>query len=472
MIKLKNNKLFTNILYNVIPLSSITLFISTVFYWNNQSYGLTLSYDGKEIATVQNEETIVKACKMIKVRNSSDSNDSNNIIDLPKRTLKIVNNSDFSNEYEIKNKIIEESLEGMYEAVGIYSDGKCVIVVNNIEDAQAVLDELKENAKLGDENSQVEFIENVEIIQGLYSKEEIQNKDSLKDIVLNGVSSRIEHIVNDGETLETISNDFNIDIDKLKELNNLESNDISPGDKLIIEIFEFPIHIKTIKFEDTNIEIPYQTIREEDKSSFEGTERIDIHGQNGLEIAVNKVTYINGNEIGREEISRQTVTEVINEHVFFGTKKKETSESTKKDTTESKKDSNTLVWPVPYTHHITSKYGAVDGAYRSVPHTGIDIAESGVHGKDIVAATDGKVSYSGVKNGYGNCVKITHSKGNKTIETLYAHCENLCVSEGQNVHAGEKIATVGSTGNSTGYHVHFETIENGKRVNPESFSYK
>lgn len=97
-------------------------------------------------------------------------------------------------------------------------------------------------------------------------------------------------------------------------------------------------------------------------------------------------------------------------------------------------------------------------------HTGIDIAAS--NNSSIYASKSGKVVFAGVQSGYGNTVIVDHGGG---IQTLYAHCSTILVSSGQAVNRGEEIAKVGSTGNSTGPHLHFEVRVNGKHQNPSSY---
>lgn len=120
----------------------------------------------------------------------------------------------------------------------------------------------------------------------------------------------------------------------------------------------------------------------------------------------------------------------------------------------------------PVTGSITSRYGAVE-SIRDHTHMGLDIAASA--GTPIKAAAAGTVSYSGWMSGYGYLVIIDHDNG---VQTCYGHCSKLYVSEGDKVEAGDKIAAVGSTGDSTGNHLHFEVRVNGEKVNPQNYLYK
>ena len=120
---------------------------------------------------------------------------------------------------------------------------------------------------------------------------------------------------------------------------------------------------------------------------------------------------------------------------------------------------------LPVKGRISSRFGHVS-RIRSGAHTGLDIATS--TGTAIKAVADGKVTFSGYKGSYGYLVKVDHGKG---VETWYAHCSKLYVKEGQKVSAGDKIAAVGSTGNSTGPHLHLEIRINGAAVNPQRYLY-
>lgn len=137
-----------------------------------------------------------------------------------------------------------------------------------------------------------------------------------------------------------------------------------------------------------------------------------------------------------------------------------------------------LTWPVPGHYTISSGYGYRWGSL----HAGIDISDGGIHGASVVSADSGTVilvktgcthdygkdGSCGCNGGYGNYVVVDHGNG---ISTLYGHCSAVYVSVGQSVSAGETIAAVGSTGWSTGNHLHFEVRVNGSTVDPTGYLY-
>ena len=108
------------------------------------------------------------------------------------------------------------------------------------------------------------------------------------------------------------------------------------------------------------------------------------------------------------------------------------------------------------SYTTTAKYGG--------SHTGIDLAA--LNGTDIYASADGKVILSKYDNGYGNRIVIEHSDG---LTTSYSQCSKLLVEEGDTVKTGDLIAKVGSTGNSTGPHLHFEIMKDGNWIDPENY---
>lgn len=121
---------------------------------------------------------------------------------------------------------------------------------------------------------------------------------------------------------------------------------------------------------------------------------------------------------------------------------------------------------IPVTGTISSRYG-VSSRIRRSNHTGLDIAAT--TGTPIKVMADGVVTNASYSGSYGNLIKVDHGNG---VETWYAHTSKMYVKKGQEVKAGDEIATVGSTGNSTGPHLHLEIRINGEHINPQEYVYK
>jgi len=128
-----------------------------------------------------------------------------------------------------------------------------------------------------------------------------------------------------------------------------------------------------------------------------------------------------------------------------------------------------LMWPVPSSGYISSGYGLrMHPVYRVMrQHYGIDIGAA--YGASVIASDSGRVITSAYNSSYGNYIVISHGTVNGvTMTTLYAHLSSRRVSEGTDVVKGQVIGLVGSTGVSTGPHLHFEVTVNGSKVNPQS----
>ncbi len=131
-------------------------------------------------------------------------------------------------------------------------------------------------------------------------------------------------------------------------------------------------------------------------------------------------------------------------------------------TSDGTTSNNKFIWPLPGFSRVSSPYGPRWGGF----HSGMDITGGGVFGANIVAAASGKVIQATNHYSYGNYIIVDHGGG---YSTLYAHASKLLVSIGQSVHQGQNIALVGSTGNSTGPHLHFEVRVNGTHKDPANF---
>ena len=164
-----------------------------------------------------------------------------------------------------------------------------------------------------------------------------------------------------------------------------------------------------------------------------------------------------------EAISKLYVEPPKDVYVAKTTEKKGTVNTSSK--TSSGKVSLGLALIKPVSGTITSRFGA-SSRIRVSSHTGLDIATA--KGTPIKAAASGTVTFSGYKGSYGYLIVISHGNG---IQTYYGHCSKLYAKVGQTVSQGETIAAVGSTGNSTGPHLHLEVRVNGVAYNPQNYLY-
>ncbi len=229
-------------------------------------------------------------------------------------------------------------------------------------------------------------------------------------------------------------------------------------------------------------EIPFNVVKQETDELYEGEARIDTVGLNGIKEVTARLLTTDGGEETQDtcetEIVRETVImEPIDEIILIGTAKK--PEPVVKDeygyysgsagsaggsysgysaeyrgSIDVHADGN-FVAPVSGT--LTSPFGPRWGSV----HTGVDIANS--FGTPVSAADDGTVIYAQMTPSYGNLVKIDHGNG---FVTYYAHNSSFNVSPGDVVKQGDVVAFMGSTGDSTGNHCHFEIRYNGEALNP------
>ena len=228
------------------------------------------------------------------------------------------------------------------------------------------------------------------------------------------------------------------------------------GSNLSTKIYEKGvIPLKTIKYETSKKTVKYSTTYQKDPNMYENSERTVIYGENGLNEVVEKVGYIGGKEVSRETVKVTVITEPSNAVVKVGTKP-----YSKGENAVGRPSAKGFIWPVDTSVYnvITSYWGDGRG------HKGYDIACA--KGTKIYAVQTGTVIESQWSNSYGYFITIDHGNG---VTTRYAHCSKLFSRVGETVSQGENIALVGSTGWSTGPHVHFVVRINGVPQNPKYY---
>lgn len=259
----------------------------------------------------------------------------------------------------------------------------------------------------------------------------------------------------DDETTTEFANDVQVRNGKFDESKIMSVNEIidkSEG-KFSIQLATDIVYTR---------EIAYDVTTEYDDSQPSSYENVKTEGENGEEEVTVRTVYVDGTQTDAYETDSKVIKEAVNEVVIKGSDESEESSSSASSntSTSSSYGSGSFSWPVPYTHNITSPFGWRWGRL----HGGIDIAAGGVYGQSIVAADSGTVILAGNQgDGYGNYVIIDHGNGYKT---LYGHMSSVAAYTGQQVSQGEVIGYVGSTGNSTGPHLHFEIRVNDVQTDP------
>lgn len=251
------------------------------------------------------------------------------------------------------------------------------------------------------------------------------------------------------------------------------------GDKTPVsvdELMEETQYMYSIKMETDWIyeaETEYETDVTYDDSLPSDYEEITQEGQNGVTEVTIRLSFVDGVQTDAVVTGEKVISEIVNEKKTVGTSESssksessdnsessESSGNSEKHTGDSGASTGGFIWPVPHTHNVTSlmewRWGRM--------HNGIDIAGGGDYGQPFIAADGGTVIWSGNDGGgYGNYVMIDHGNGYMTV---YGHASELACSTGDYVSQGDVIGYIGSTGNSTGPHLHFEIRLNGDYQDP------
>ncbi len=462
-------QMFRTIANFALPVAAVLAFVLTVNYWSSVTFALKVSYDSKELGYISDESVYNEAQSAAKARMTTTKTDSSADLEDPTYELSLVNINELVDSSILCDRIIENSESNVTNACGIYIDDEFVCSVKNETDATSVFNAILEKNQVADSNSFVDFVEKVEYVQGLYPDDPktMWDASKLKKQLEQTKQAKKTYTVKDGDTVYGIAIANGLTEKQLMELNPDMGEYIHSGDQLTVSNEVNYIRVKVMKTETRTVEVDYETEKTNDASMFKGTTRVTRKGEKGEETITELVTYIDGQRVTSQEVSRVRTKEPVNEKVLVGTKSTRVSSSSG-GSYSVKVSGRGFVWPAPACTFVSSPYGWRTLRGYSDFHTGVDLTlpGGGSTGAVIVASLDGTVeSVRRSNSGYGHCVVINHGGG---VKTRYAHClaGSISVSVGQTVSAGQAIARVGSTGNVTGPHLHFEIIINGSTVNP------
>lgn len=335
------------------------------------------------------------------------------------------------------------------EASTILIDGTEYAIAKNEETAKAILNSILEkySAKEGSEIIERTFVEDVQIVPKYVSNDEIELEENILSILTSNSSEQRSYTVKSGDTLWSIANNADMTLDELIAANSgiTENSVIKLGQVLNLVVPVPLLSVKTTEKIIYNETIPKSVETVNNDSEYKTYRKVLQSGSNGQKEVTANVVYINGIETSREVVGESVTINPVTERIEVGTLQ-----------TPPKRALGSFIYPV--SGRLSSSFGARWGTR----HEGIDLACA--YGTSIHASDGGKVVYSGWNSGgYGYLVIIDHGNG---FQTYYGHNSQNVVSVGDMVAQGEVIAKVGSTGNSTGNHVHFEIRKNGVPTNP------
>ncbi|MBQ7294628.1 MAG: peptidoglycan DD-metalloendopeptidase family protein [Clostridia bacterium] len=379
---------------------------------SNRIFAIRVMHGGKTVGYVENQSVYNESKDIIYDKLSDEKGYSELFKDIT-FSLERVDVSDLSSADMMSEAILACSSYGYKRACGIYIDGTFLCAIPNESDALSVFSSVLEPyEKRADSSTTVGFVEEIEYIQGYYPQD--------SDMVWDSAKLK-EHLSEDGS----------------------------------------PVRVKVMKTSTKTETLKYETVKKNTSSLYKGTKKTTQKGKNGKVQVTELTTYIDSKKAYTGVVSEVVIKEPVDEVVLIGTKSNSSA--------SSYAPSKSFIWPTRGAYSISSYYG-----YRSASisgwsyHGGLDIVlgYGSSAGIPVVASASGTVvtAYSGWR-GYGHTVVIDHGNG---IKTRYAHMYpgSIAVSVGQKVYQGQQIGRIGSTGNSTGPHLHFEVLVNGYKVNP------
>ncbi|SFP51012.1 Murein DD-endopeptidase MepM and murein hydrolase activator NlpD, contain LysM domain [Oscillibacter sp. PC13] len=428
-------------------IAAIALFFS--FY----TLGTTVRYDGEVIAAVSSQADAEEARARLEDITTRTLGETYTIDD----SLLQYSSGLLRRQDVVDSEVFEEDLS---EEIGLVTPAYCLYIDGERIGAtpyEGALDELLQqlqDAATNENTISCSFAEDVQIKQEYVPSSEIMNLGYLAETLYSTKTAEVTYTVVKGDTWSEIAEEHGLSSKELLALNpgyNIDKLQI--GEVLTLSASVPYLTMTVVQRERYVDDVPFDIEYTNSANLYKGDYKVTSAGVYGAADVVANVTYVNGEEVERTVLSSVTLRDPVTEQRLQGTKERPTWLPT-----------GTFRWPA--TGRITSRFGGrkSPGGVGSTNHKGIDIA--GRYGTPIYAADGGTVAYAGWMSGYGYLVQINHGNG---YVTYYGHNSSLLVSVGQHVYKGQQIAKMGSTGNSTGNHCHFEVRYNGVAKNPLNY---
>ena len=452
--------LVLNALAYLLPVAALAGFAYIVQDRMNVNYVLEVMVNGEPVGSVASEQVFESARDDVqgRIQTVQDSDQDTQAttaavtqLELaPTYTLAI--GGDVMNEMEVANAILSASGGAIGEATAVYIDGSLQFVTQDGDHLRSYLESVKQPYEdASDPNVRVSFVHDISLVDGLYLQASMVSYSDILSVLNEGGGART-YTAAEGDTVQTVLDATGVAWDSLAALNpDLTGTDqeLAAGNEVITGV-QSPdlLQVKVIRRESYTSEIPYDTVETQSSEYDFGETVVTSAGQNGLQEITQDITYIDGVQTEISTVSVETLQEPVSEYVTKGTHLKSGM--------TANYGSGEWMWPVPQYTYVSR--------WMSSFHKGADICAA--YGTPIYASDSGVVVTAGYHYSYGNYVVIDHGNG---WTTLYGHMSALGCSSGQAVERGEVIGYVGSTGNSTGNHCHFEMHHNGTLVSARNF---
>ena len=417
----------------------------------NLCFGSEVIVNGQSVALVDDENEFEETLSYAKqfVSAVSDQVAEFDVTYVPR----VMQEASVTPEEEILQKLYSQC-SGMVQGCALYVEGELVAAAPDTDVANVALDSLKNRYQ--DDNIKdlkVSFDKEVELKEEYVPAQMIMSADSIAAVLTGDMSHYGYYTVTAADTVSTIAAKLNVSESSLASLNG---EALYAGKVISYQHKDTILKVMAEYTQTESAVIPYETERVSSSDLKKGNSRVKTRGSDGEKLVTTKIVMLNGEEVRRAVVEEQVVTPAKNEVILIGSS---LAASGKTIVASAKGSTGYFVWPNRGT--ISSRFGL-----RSRDnHKGIDI--SSPTGSDIYAADGGTVTFAGWNDGgYGYMVIIDHGNG---YVTYYAHCNEVLVNEGDRVSQGDLIAYVGSTGLSTGPHLHFEVRLNGTPVNPLNY---
>jgi len=407
-------------------------------------------YYGKVLGIAKSQHEVYRTIEVLgdKLSEASGANVSLNVErDIEFRRIMGLN-LDVDTDEDILNTLTYMK-DLQVRAYGVFIEDEMVVVLENEATAAGLLKNIQ-NAYAGEKKGvlydSISFGEKITVQEVGVQLGEIWNQKDAQHYLMTGSKVERTHVVSQGETFSEIAAQYGLTTAELTASNPEVNRDkIYIGQQLSLTHGEPLVTVHSKETATYYERIEYGTQYIDNASIYQGETEVKSRGVYGQNEIVAEVIRANGIEISRKILTTDKLSDPVDEVLYRGTKPIPPKEGT-----------GTFAYPIR-TYTITSRFGMRWGRM----HTGVDFGSS--TGTKIYASDGGTVTFAGWKGSYGYVVIINHGS---LYETYYAHCSKILVSAGEKVYQGQNIALVGSTGNSTGPHLHFEIRYNDNPKNP------